>query len=166
MPNWSQSVSDADPRKAFLEHFDPLERSMVMNSFLFAVRGGAAHPVDVIDWVRRTAGDKAMGASQYGGHAGWSKAIKLSRTIGQNPEEATALAEYALEYESLSPEEKDKRKQQRAHIGATEWMSTQPPTLKQLAFLSKLGSREQPRDRAHASQLIDSLLTDQAMTHD
>lgn len=50
--------------------------------------------------------------------------------------------------------------------GVTEWMSSQHPTPKQLAFLAKLGNTETPRDRAHASVLIDSLLKDQAVTYE
>lgn len=158
MLNWSQPVSDSDPRKSFLEHFDQLQRSTVMNAFLYSVRNGTSmFEQAVIDDVLERAADKAMQAQHYRNMDTYQKMMFLRRMIATHHDEAIDLAKYAFWYESQTDAEKAKIKTQKRFDGITSWMTTQQPTAKQTAFLARLGHVGPIGDRAQASALIDQL---------
>jgi hypothetical protein len=84
------------------------------------------------------------------------KILSVIRTLEQP--EARECARWYTHYERLSPEAKARLKEQRAEEGRRAWMSTQPPTDKQLAYLRSLGYAGEVPDRLRASELIDRLV--------
>jgi len=76
-----------------------------------------------------------------------------------NTHEALQYAAHVAEYEKLPLLERAKLKQQKQEQSRQNWLSQQPPTIKQLNYLAALGYRgKAPTSKLVASQLIDTLL--------
>ncbi len=141
----TQNLEKQKGRK-FLEHFKANNRGPVMNLFLFAARNGCRTPEEILLYVQERAGEYAGG--QYS---------VLPQLVRENPEQALALARYALTWETLPDNVKTGIKDARAKEYRAEYMKKQPPTEKQLKYLRSLGYGEEVLNRWEAAQLIERL---------
>ncbi len=143
--------------RAFLSRFAQARKSYVANLFVYAVRRGARTPDAVMTSVRqelRTCQDRAR--YWHNGEAE-SRYTEVAATINEHPDEARAFAIWALEWEQLSRAEKARQRDQDGDAYRQAWMKQQPPTDKQISYLSKLGFHGEIESKAHASELIDRL---------
>jgi len=136
-------------RLTFLSHF-PLEQRSTANNFLLqAVRAGCNEPNQVVGYALETARRRR--------HLEAAHTLLLLSNL--DPEALLAGARWALWWESLSPEEKRRFREERAEEAIARWMAEQPPTEKQLRYLTSLGYRgPEPANRLEASRLIDELV--------
>lgn len=134
---------------AFLSHFPPEQRSTAANNLLEAVRAGRSEPHQVVGYALETAYRRC--------HLEAAQTLLLLSNL--NPEALLAGARWALWWESLSPEEKRRFREERAEAAIERWMEQAPPTDRQLAYLNRLGYRgPTPANRLEASRLIDELV--------
>src|SRR5262245_2859981 len=148
-----------DERRAFLDRFDALRRGVVANHFLLEVRRGASDPRAVVDQVLAEMRRRWVSAERYGRVDAMASAAEVGEARLAHTEEALALAAWAIDWERLPVEQKEAIKRERAQEAIGRWMSTQPATERQLAYLGRLGWRCPVGDRRRASELIDRLLT-------
>lgn len=152
-PSRGWAVNIPDPilhdRLTFLAHFPHNQRATATNVLLSAVRAGCSNPHQVVGYALESA------RRRY-----WNEAcLTLVLLAELDPEALEAGARWALWWESLPREEKQRLKSERAGEAVERWMEGQPPTAKQVAYLRKLGhTGEEPANRLEASRLIDTLL--------
>ena len=136
-------------RLTFLSHFPHNQRSSANNFLLEAVRAGCNEPHQVVGYALETARRRC--------HLEAAQTLSLLSHL--DPEALLAGARWALWWESLSPEEKRRFREERAEEAIARWMANQPPTEKQLRYLASLGYRgPTPANRLEASRLIDELV--------
>ena len=142
--------------KAFLDRFDQPVKSTISNLFLRPVRAGAAHfPRAVLaEVLRELHGRRARAAA-----GGWRETLTLTdtilATITAHEQEAIAFGAWALEWEALPREERERQKRQKGEQYRTAHMGCQPPTEKQVGYLRRLGYAGPIDSKAHASSLVD-----------
>ena len=143
-----------EEKQAFLNHFLPNHRSTVMNQFLEPIRREGITTADaIVAYVSLDAFERSH--SRYSRDETLATQRTLIEEIERDGTGAINLAEYCLWWESLSSEEKHKIRAPKNAEYARQYMQGQPPTEKQIKFLRSLGCTEQPRDKAHASELIE-----------
>ena len=142
-----------DDDRSFLNHFPNARKSFVANAFLFAVRRGARTPLQVLAAVQH----ELRRANTWSSDERQARNQEVLDTIAEHHEEAMAFCRYALDYEALPPAEKERRKAEQGAPHRQAWMSQQPPTAKQCAYLEVLGYRGEITSRQHASELIEQL---------
>jgi hypothetical protein len=136
-------------RLTYLSYFPHNQRSTANNFLLEAVRAGCNEPNQVVGYALETARCRCR----------LEAAQTLSLLSHLDPEALLAGARWALWWESLSPEEKRRFREERAEEAIARWMAEQPPTEKQLRYLTSLGYRgPAPANRLEASRLIDELV--------
>lgn len=133
----------------FLDYWIPIRRSLIVNQFCNAVRGGATTPGAVVERVKADAASR-MAQTNY--HPIQGQDILL-RVIDDS--EALEFARFIIKRENLPPIERLKQKEERANFFRNEYMKTQEPTEKQIAYLRGLGCDIKPQNRFEASELID-----------
>lgn len=138
------SLPDDRLKEQFLRHFDPPEKSSALNCLLFSVRSGAGDVEGVLDALRR---DLSVGPKT-------PTRERLRVLLCNSPDTVRKGAAYALAWEKLSPEEKQRFKRARQNGYLEEWRACVSPTQAQLDFLVRLGHRgPTPQTRAGASAL-------------
>lgn len=153
-PRRTARVSEPTTGREFLDRFEQRHRSTVANIFHRAVREGAGTVSGVLDAVRDDAAARL--ANRWTKDEWRADLQRLGREIGTPA--AAAYAQYVINYEALSQEEKDRLKAERGEQFKSEWMGQQPPTHAQLEYLRKLGySGPLPVSKADASKWIDRL---------
>jgi hypothetical protein len=129
--------------RALLDRFPDDKRSKVMNWFLFGVREGCSTPEDVVAYVR------------------WRSVVncdpEVYGKISDHPEESLVLARYALAWESLPKDKRKELEEASRQQYREDYMRQQPPTEKQLEYLSRLGYRGAVSNRLEASLIIKNL---------
>ena len=136
-------------RLTFLSHFPHNQRATATNILLEAVRAGCSIPHLVVFYAVETALRRF--------HLEAAHTLRLLSHL--DPEALLAGARWALWWESLPPEEKQRLRKERAEEAIERWMAEQPPTEKQLRYLASLGYRgPTPTNRLEASRLIDELV--------
>jgi len=136
-------------RLTFLSYFPPEQRSAANNFLLEAVRAGCNEPNQVVGYALETARCRC--------HLEAAQTLSLLSHL--DPEALVAGARWALWWESLSPEEKRRFREERAEEAIARWMEQNPPTEKQMAYLNRLGYRgPAPANRLEASRLIGELV--------
>ena len=134
---------------AFLSYFPHNQRATANNFLLEAVRAGCNEPKQVVGYALETARRRC--------HLEAAQTLSLLSHL--DPEALLAGARWALWWESLSPEEKRRFREERAEEAIERWMEQNPPTEKQMAYLNRLGYRgPEPANRLEASRLIDELV--------
>jgi hypothetical protein len=133
----------------FLELWSAARRSLIVNQFCFAVRGGARDVGAVLEAIERDA-EKRI-ASGYEPQEESQKILLMAL----DTDEARKFAEHILWRESLPYEERHRLKEQAAQGYRQNWMEQKPPTPKQLKYLEALACHVIPSSMAEASQLID-----------
>ncbi len=142
--------------KVFLDRFEQPVKSTIANLFLRPVRAGAAHyPRAVLAEVLRELHERRARAAA----GGWRETLELTEmiyaTIAAHEKEAIAFGAWALEWEALPPEERERRKRQRGDQYRTAYMDRQPATERQVEYLRRMGYAGPIDSKAHASSLID-----------
>ncbi len=142
--------------KAFLERFEQPVKSTIANLFLRPVRAGTAHyPRAVLAEVLRELQARRARAAA----GGWRETLELTEmiyaTIAAHEKEAIAFGAWALEWEALPPEERERRKRDRGEQYRTAHMDRQAPTDKQVEYLRRMGYDGPIDSKAFASSLID-----------
>ena len=137
----------------FLTHFPNTRKSFVANSFLFTVRRCARTPLQVLASVQQD----LRRANTWRSSERQARNQDVLDAITQHHEQAMAFCRYALDWEALPPAEKERRKDEQAAPHRQAWMSQQPPTAKQIAYLEVLGHSGEVTSRQEASELIDQL---------
>jgi len=136
-------------RLTFLSHFPPEQRSTANNFLLQAIRAGCNEPNQVVGYALETARRRC--------HLEAAQTLSLLSEL--DPEALLAGVRWALWWESLPLEEKQRLRKKRAEEAIERWMAEQPPTEKQLSYLASLGYRgPTPANRLEASRLIDELV--------
>lgn len=141
-----------DPRRQLLSHYPEHQRSAMANLFLFAVRRGAGDPEAVL----------ATALADLRGRLGtWGREEGTVRaqlaTLMQHRAAALNFAGWALAWESLPREERERQKAQRGDQHRQRYLDTLEPTERQVRFCRSLGWSGAIESRAHASEIIDRL---------
>ncbi len=144
------------PSKALLDRFEQPLKSSISNLFLAPVRSGAARfPRAVLAEVLRELQDRRARAAA----GGWRETFELTgtilATIAAHEGEAIAFGAWALEWEALPREERERRKRDRGDQYRISYMDRQGPTERQVEYLRRMGYRGPIDSKAHASSLID-----------
>jgi hypothetical protein len=146
-----------DPRRKFLERFPPTQCGHLMNMFLLPVRQGIAEPTEVVRRVEQAFLRRECNGVRYRDLVTQQRARWVLDGLSAYADEALALAEWAIAYETLPAAERERLKLERGADHRRDWMSQQEPTPKQLAYVRALGFTGRVESRQHASDLIESL---------
>lgn len=141
-------------RGSFLEQFPQLRRSLVANQFCSAVRAGAETVVDVLAWVAQDARRRIV--DRFATEEARELQAQLLGAL--DTDEAETFANFILEREQLTPEEKERLRAVDRLQFVRAHMATYPPSEAQLELIVKLRSRELPKTRLEASDLIEKLI--------
>jgi hypothetical protein len=146
-----------EPRRVFLQHFEPQRRSGIANLFHFSIRDhGCTTARQVCSQVWQTVHRR----TQYANDPETATHLAHVLVVMQHDQTgALAYAQSVLEYEQLPYEARQRVKTQRAAPYIHAAMQGKDVTAPQLAMLRRLGYEGTvPRDRAEASVLIDELM--------
>lgn len=143
----------AQQDRAFLDFFPPLGRSHVANLFLRPVRQGIHTPEAVYAAVFAELRESIERARTWGRDNIRDQGIldQMRRSY----DEAMDYARYAIEYEKLTPEQKQRIKDGRADNAISSRMDAEEATEKQCAYLHKMGYTGPIYSKKFASSLID-----------
>lgn len=135
----------------YLKQFPRLAQGTVANYFCYAVRDGFKQVEAILSDVEYRA-QRHKGRSPD--NAVNDDVLNLVIASLEN-DEARRFAEFILWRESLSLAEKTKLKADSNTVYRNEYLSHQPATDKQKAYLCSLGCTVEPESKTHASQLIE-----------
>lgn len=142
-------------KEDYLAQWPVSKRSLIMNQFLRVIReDGADAPDRLLRWLT-TAVHKRL-ASPY--ITAEDREVQQRLLDSLTTENAWAMAQYCLQWESLTTDEKDAIRKPNIFEYANRAMAAQPPTDKQLKYLKALGCEEIPKTKAEASEWIDALV--------
>lgn len=142
------NTSILQERELFLSYFPPEYRSTAANCLLEAVRQGCTTPQEVMDHALSAAYRRIYGSEAF---------TLLLLLAEEDPEALLAGARWALWWESLPFDERQRIKRERSEEALSRWMEEQPPTEKQLSYLRILGHTGEVANRLEASRLIERL---------
>lgn len=138
-----------DKRDAFLSLLDiePGQKGFVVNLFLYPYRNeGITDAAAICRYVY------SRGLEQRARHPYWQVVLDAMK---DNRDIALGMAEWSVWWESLPDEKRQKIKSANHETYMLGWMEAQPPTDKQLEYLTALGCKETPETRLEASNLIE-----------
>lgn len=142
--------------RALLEHFPQPRRSAIANLFLNEVRRGAGEtPEQVRVAVMMELTDRLRRAANYQWADEYTRVAEFIRILHAHEPAARQYAQWALDWESLPPEERERQKGERSAQHLSAAMDRQPPTEKQVGYLRKMGYDGPIDSKAHAAALID-----------
>lgn len=139
--------------RAFLDFFQPLRRSHVANLFLRPVRLGIIDPQQVYAAVFAELRENIERAHQWGREN--ERDQDILGQMRRSYDEALDYARYAIEYEKLTPEQKQRLKDGRADNAISSRMDAEEATEKQVAYLHKMGYAGPIYSKKFAGSLID-----------
>jgi hypothetical protein len=139
--------------RAWLDYLPALQRTHGMTRFLLAVRAGADTPAAVVAAVKATVAQRLAAAQRIGDEVEADKFVLMASVLTHYPNEALALARYALDHEASKAPVRSNKPSSRP----TSLSDTQPATEAQLAFLRDLGYDGPVDSKRHASDLIGRL---------
>lgn len=144
---------DLTTLRAFLDYFPPLGRSHVANLFLRPVRQGITTPDGVYAAVFAELRENIERQRTWGRENVRDQGIldQMRRSY----DDAMDYARYAIEYEKLTPAEKQRIKDGRADHEIGKRLDAEEPTEKQVAYLRKRGYAGPIYSKKFASSLID-----------
>ncbi len=151
--------------RRFLDFFPPSEKSTIANLYLAQVRSGqattpeAVHRLALAALRQRWGQAIAYSRQPWGNHdTEMARAEHLAEQLGILTRQATAGIAYgawALEWESLPPAERERRKNSNSAQYVRSSMDREPATEAQTSHLRKLGYTGPIETKGHASSLID-----------
>lgn len=144
--------------KRFFDRLPANQRSTVSNLFLDPIRSGVGDAIAVVKEVYAEA-KRRRDEAHYPNPERQEKAALLMCLLKQHYDEAVALAEYYIAYESLPRSERERIKMTTSLNAVKDSMAGKPTTDKQKELLGILGfTGAFPTDRKEASEIIDRLL--------
>lgn len=147
------------PRETFLALFLPTKRGTIANWFLDPIRTqSATTPRQVLTCVLETLCERIDRAYAYGADyvANLENALD---TINAHETEALGYAGWAIAWEQMPPDERERIKRRRQQEHQSAWMGERQPSQKQLDYLQRLGYRgPAPTSMLEASEHIDRLV--------
>ncbi len=146
-----------DHGRALLARFPNARRSYVANTFLYAVRAGARTPAAVLAAVEHTLRETYARSQRWAFSDTTERTEEVSTVLNEHHDEALAFAAWAIDWEALSPGEKERQKAAKGAAHRQTYMEQQPPTDKQRSYLAALGYHGEITSKAHASDLIDKI---------
>ena len=144
-----------EERQQFLNLIGITRRSAVTNIVLHQARQGIEDPAAVVAGVVSTL--EARIAAPWASDLSRGRDSLTLSIVEQHPIEATGFARWAISYAELSPEEVQQHKREAREQHVSAWLSNQPPTERQVAFLRGLGHTDDVTSKLQASQLIAQL---------
>lgn len=139
--------------RAFLAYFPQQQKSHVANLFLLPVRQGHTEPVEVRAAVVDDLHHRIRRAIEFGYDAARDRDILA--IVLREPDEALDFARWAIQYERLTPAEKQRIKNNRSAEAIGVAMDREDPTEKQVAYLRRKGYNGPIDSKKFASSLID-----------
>lgn len=136
-----------DYEGTFLKFWPSSKRSLIANQFCNAVRDGCQTVDDVLCFVRADA-NKRLG---YGRYRDETQLMLLELT---GSDEARRFAEHIIWREGLPFDERERLKSGMGNEFRRIYMSENPPSAKQLAYLKFLGCPSIPSTMLEAGELI------------
>lgn len=133
----------------FLTNFPAKVRSLIANQFCYAVRSGHKQPDMVIRWV------KADARKRLAKNPDQRDSQTLLLELLQEPTAALKFAAFIIHRESLPAEVREQQKEEQGKTFREQYMSSLPPTDKQLSYLRSLRCPTVPKTRLEASKLIE-----------
>jgi acetyl-CoA carboxylase carboxyltransferase component len=144
-----------EAERPLLPHIPPRQRGPVMNYFLTPVRAGVMNPAAIVKTVIAHMRADLKRRRQFYANDRLDDFRQALIAVISHPTEALALAQEAVDYHRLPDAERQRLKAERSERHRQEYMASQPPTEKQLAYLRNLGVATAPANRLDASQLIE-----------
>jgi hypothetical protein len=144
--------------RPFLDRVGP-HRSHATNLFLAQARAGVTMPQAIILRVTADLQARIAAARRYGQHDQEQRDQLILDAIYSHVDEARDMAAWAVEWETTPREQREQVKAQRGEQYRHAYMASQPATEKQIGYLRKLGYAGAVNSKAHASELIDGLLS-------
>jgi hypothetical protein len=140
-----------------LSHFDNKYKGVVLNEFLYFIRGGELEAEVLLNRIKKRIDQHKQWRTLENTNEQWDKYFRNTNERQQLEDFYEALA-YAEEWEKKPREEKEKIKQEQAKYFIKQSMKGKPATEKQIIFLKSKGLKEIPNDRYECSELIDSII--------
>jgi hypothetical protein len=141
----------------FLEHFEPRQRSHVVNCFLEQIRMGKTQPERVISDIQKGIRDQNRRYLASGVLETVNRNNKFLDFLSAYKAEALSFVRWAIWWESLPREERSIFKAKRGEQYRRLYLESQPPTEKQISYLRSLGWTGEVKSKLHASELIEKL---------
>ncbi len=141
-------AQEQDTRRAFLRRLPPAMQAMVANSFVDATRAGAVTAPEVGRYVERFWLRRLDAGERVRDGLTRRRAQVILDKLAAHPDEATALAEWAIEWSRLPAVERAKRKRD---------LDADSPTPRQVAYAALLGFTAPIRSKREATAIIDQL---------
>ncbi len=151
--------------RELLDFFPQPERSTIANLFLQQVRAGCpphGHSADApwtADGVRLAVlvalTERLRRAFRHGWRDEYGRDGETIRILNAHQEAAIAFGQWAIEWEALPREERERRKRAQGDQYRTNYMDRQAPTEKQVEYLRRMGYDGPIDSKAFASSLID-----------
>ena len=152
-PTPAQTPENHRASRAWLERVPASRRGPIANWFHYAVRSGARTPVQVLAAVCQTCARRRAGSDH-------PDATLTLAALHVDQAGALAYARWVIDYEALPYGERQRVKAERTFAALKDAMQGKEATEAQLRYLQDLGYRgAPPADRAHASVLIEQLLS-------
>ncbi len=144
---------DLSTLRAFLAYFPQPQKSHVANLFLLPVRQGHTNPSEVRAAVVDDLHERIRRAIAYRYDSARDREILA--VVLREPDEALDFARWAIQYERLTPAEKQRIKNNRSAEAIGVAMDREEPTEKQVAYLRRKGYQGPIESKKFASSLID-----------
>jgi len=154
--------------RKLLDFFEQHYKSTLTNRFLSQVRNGKAATADAVyalvleDLRERWAWTIEHSRQPWAEQAHWmAEAAALAEHLGtltRQREAGIAFGQWALDWDALPPEERERQKRSRSAEHIRHHMDREAPTEKQVAYLRGRGYTGPIESKGHASSLIDVLM--------
>ena len=151
--------------RRFLDYFPQNEKSTIANLYLAQVRSGQATTPEAVHRLALAALRERWGRAIEYSRQPWGnrdaeqeRAERLAEQLGILTRQAAAGVAYgawALEWEALSPAERERRKNSNSAQHIRNHVDREPATEAQINHLRKLGYSGPIETKGHASSLID-----------
>lgn len=145
--------NDLSTLRAFLAYFPQQQKSHVANLFLLPVRQGVTTPDGVRAAVYAALRERIERDERFGYENARDRGI-LDQ-MRRDYDGSLDFARWAIEYERLSPEAKQRIKNTRSAEAIGVAMDREEPTEKQVAYLRRKGYHGPIESKKFASSLID-----------
>lgn len=131
---------------------DPKKNGSVVNEFLGVVRSGKTDANIICRKVYAYALERLRDSRSDDDMVKWHTLVEVMKA---NYDASLDMAEWAVWWEALPDKERQKIKSGNRETFMLGWMENQPPTDKQIEYLTALGCKEIPETRLEASNLIE-----------
>jgi hypothetical protein len=152
--------NQVDARRRLLDRVADTYRSEFVNLFLLEVREGQCDPMQIVRFVTATCKLKLQRAEWRGAYREQEQWRNYVTCLNDYLEEAIDLAHWAISWERLPRDEREKIRAERSARYRRAWMLSHLPTAKQVTFLRRHGYVGDITSSAHASDLISQYIAE------